>query len=243
MRDVAALSESGTGQVSPVAGMAGLCSAASVPRFPGDLQLSGKPFGAERRLVQPVEHTLFSSMFFLPALLGVFCAWQWRLEHADHNWNSFLTAPVPVGDLCLAKLIWAAVISLLSQAWIGVLFILSGKLVGLTGPIPPELPEWLLCGTLGGVSVCAVQLYFSLIIRAFAPPVAFGLVGGIAGLMVTAQGFGYAFPYSLLCIGMRANNPTMGLNFAAFLLSAFVYTVVFTLLAVRHLRRHDTAAE
>lgn len=189
------------------------------------------------------QHTLFSSMFFLPALLGVFCAWQWRLEHADHNWNSFLTAPVPVGDLCLAKLIWAAVISLLSQAWIGVLFILSGKLVGLTGPIPPELPEWLLCGTLGGVSVCAVQLYFSLIIRAFAPPVAFGLVGGIAGLMVTAQGFGYAFPYSLLCIGMRANNPTMGLNFAAFLFSAFVYTVVFTLLAVWHLRRHDTAAE
>lgn len=189
------------------------------------------------------QHTLFSSMFFLPALLGVFCAWQWRLEHADHNWNSFLTAPVPVGDLCLAKLIWAAVISLLSQAWIGVLFILSGKLVGLTGPIPPELPEWLLCGALGGVSVCAVQLYFSLIIRSFAPPVAFGLVGGIAGLMVTAQGFGYAFPYSLLCIGMRANNPTMGLNFAAFLLSAFVYTVVFTLLAVRHLRQHDTAAE
>ena len=61
--------------------------------------------------------------------------------------------------------------------------------------------------------------------------------------MVTAQGFGYAFPYSLLCIGMRANNPTMGLNFAAFLLSAFVYTVVFTLLAVRHLRRRDVAAE
>lgn len=189
------------------------------------------------------QHTLFSSMFFLPALLGVFCAWQWRLEHADHNWNSFLTAPVPVGDLCLAKLIWAAVISLFSQAWIGVLFILSGKLVGLTGSIPPELPEWLLCGALGGVSVCAVQLYFSLIIRAFAPPVAFGLVGGIAGLMVTAQGFGYAFPYSLLCIGMRANNPKMELNFAAFLLSAFVYTVVFTLLAVRHLRRRDVAAE
>ena len=85
------------------------------------------------------QHTLFSSMFFLPALLGVFCAWQWRLEHTDHNWNSFLTAPVPVSALCLAKLIWAAVISLLSQAWIGVLFVLSGKIVGLTGPIPPEL--------------------------------------------------------------------------------------------------------
>ena len=188
-------------------------------------------------------HTLFSSMFFLPALLGVFCAWQWRLEHADHNWNSFLTAPVPVKDLCLAKLICAAVISLLSQAWIGTLFILSGKIVGLTGPIPPELPGWLLCGAIGGVSVCAVQLYFNLVIRAFAPPVAFGLAGGIVGLIVTAQGFGYAFPYSLLCIGMRANNPEMELNFAPFLLAAAIYTAVFTLLAIRHLQRHDAAAE
>ena len=26
------------------------------------------------------QHTLFASMFFLPAQFGVFCAWQWRLE-------------------------------------------------------------------------------------------------------------------------------------------------------------------
>ena len=189
------------------------------------------------------QHTLFSSMFFLPALLGVFCAYQWRLEHTDHNWNSFLTAPVPVGDLYAAKLILAAVVSLLSQVCIGVLFLLSGKLAGISAPVPPELPEWLLCGTLGGISVCAVQLFFSLVVRAFAPPVAFGLVGGIVGLMFTAQGWGYAFPYSLLCLGMRANNPEMELNFMPFLLSVCAYTIVFTLLAVRYLRRHDMAAE
>lgn len=189
------------------------------------------------------QHTLFSSMFFLPALLGVFCAWQWRLEHTDHNWNSFLTAPVPVRDLYLAKLIWAAVVSQLSQVWIGVLFVLSGKLVGLAGPIPPELPEWLLCGALGGVSVCAVQLYFSLVIRAFAPPVAFGLAGGILGLMFTAQGWGYTFPYSLLCLGMRANNPQMELDLLSFVLSVLAYLVLFALLSLRYLKKRDIAAE
>ena len=189
------------------------------------------------------QHTLFSSLFFLPALLGVFCAWQWRLEHTDHNWNSFLTAPVPVMTLYAAKLILAAAMSLLAQGCIGLLFILSGKLAGILEPLPPELPGWLLWGALGGVSVCAVQLYFSLVIRAFAPPVAFGLIGGIVGLMVTAQGLGYVFPYSLLCIGMRANNPNMELNFATFLLSAIIYTAVFTLLAVRYLRRHDVPGE
>lgn len=189
------------------------------------------------------QHTLFSSMFFLPALLGVFCAWQWRLEHTDHNWNSFLTAPVPVADLYAAKLVLAAGISLLAQVCIGALFLISGKIAGISSPPPPELPGWLLCGALGGISVCAVQLFFSLVIRAFAPPVAFGLAGGILGLLFTAQGWGYAFPYSLLCMGMRANNPLMELNFAPFLLSAAIYTVVFTFLAIRYLRRHDAAAE
>lgn len=189
------------------------------------------------------QHTLFSSMFFLPALLGVFCAWQWRLEHTDHNWNSFLTAPVPVRDLYGAKLILAAVVSLLAQVCIGVLFLLSGKIAGISGPVPPELPEWLLCGALGGISVCAVQLFFSLVIRAFAPPVAFGLVGGILGLMFTAQGWGYAFPYSLLCLGMRANNPQMELDLKPFVLSALVYTVVFAFLSLRYLQRRDAVAE
>ena len=189
------------------------------------------------------QHTLFSSMFFLPALLGVFCAWQWRLEHTDHNWNSFLTAPVPVRDLYGAKLILAAVVSLLSQVCIGLLFLLSGKLAGISGPVPPELPGWLLCGALGGVSVCAVQLFFSLVSRAFAPPVAFGLAGGILGLMFTAQGWGYMFPYSLLCLGMRANNPQMELELPVFVLPALAYTVVFVFLSLRYLKGRDIAAE
>ena len=96
--------------------------------------------------------------FFLPALLGVFCARQWRLEHTDHNWNSF-HRPGAGGGLCLAKLIWGGgdvpALPGLDRA----LFIISGKLVGLTaGPVPPELLGWLACGAVGGVSVCAVQL-------------------------------------------------------------------------------------
>ena len=51
------------------------------------------------------QHTLFAAVFFMPAQFGVFCAWQWRLEHADHNWNAALTAPVPVRALYLGKLL------------------------------------------------------------------------------------------------------------------------------------------
>ena len=162
------------------------------------------------------QHVLFASLFFLPAQLGVFCAWQWRLEHTDHNWNQAMTAPVPARDLYLAKLVLAAGVSFLAQAAIGALFVLSGKLAGLADPVPPELPGWLFFGALGGAAVCALQLYLSLVVRAFAIPVAMALAGGIAGLMLTSQRLGYAFPYSLLCLGMRANNPTMELELGPF---------------------------
>ena len=124
------------------------------------------------------QHVLFASLFFLPAQLWVFCAWQWRLEHTDHNWNQAMTAPVPARDLYLAKLVLAAWVSFLAQSAIGALFVLSGKLAGLTDPLPPELPGWLFFGALGGAAVCALQLYLSLVIRAFAIPVAIALVGG-----------------------------------------------------------------
>ena len=189
------------------------------------------------------QHVLFASLFFLPAQLGVFCAWQWRLEHTDHNWNQAMTAPVPAGDLYLAKLILAAGVSLLSQAVTGFLFVLSGKLAGLTAPLPPELPGWLFFGALGGVSVCALQLFLSLRIRSFAIPVAIALVGGIAGLMLTSQGLGYLFPYSLLCLGMRANNPTMALDLPLFLAGCAAYVLLFCLLSLWELSRRDVSAE
>ena len=189
------------------------------------------------------QHTLFASYFFLPALLAVYCAWEWRLERTDHNFNSFLTAPVSRTGLYLAKLVPAIGVSILTQLVCGVLFIASGFLAGIRDPLPPELVEWLGCGALGSIAVCAVQLFLSLLIRSFAIPVAIGLLGGIVGLMVTAQGWGLYFPYSLLAVGMRANNPQMEVDLAQLVLSTVVCTLVFAVLTIRLLARRDVGGE
>ena len=125
------------------------------------------------------QHTIFSASFFMPAQFGVFCAWQWRLEHTDHNWNSLMTAPVPVRDLYWSKFLLAAGVAVLGQVCIGVLYLLSGQLAGVSGGLPLQLAGWMFFGALGGMAVCAVQLFLSLVIRSFAPPVALGLVGVI----------------------------------------------------------------
>lgn len=49
--------------------------------------------------------------------------------------------------------------------------------------------------------------------------------------------------YSLLCIGMRANNPQMELDLLPFALSVLAYLVLFALLSLRYLKKRDIAAE
>lgn len=185
------------------------------------------------------QHTIFAASFFMPAQFGVFCAWQWRLEHSGYNWNSYLTAPVSPKALYAGKFWMAAGVSVLAQGCIGLLYLVSGKVAGIAAPPPAELAGWLLFGALGGMAVCAVQLFLSLVLRSFAAPVLLGLLGGIAGLLMTSRGAGLYFPYSLLCLGMRANNPSMDLPVGAFLISCLVYTVVFSALSVCWLSRRD----
>ena len=189
------------------------------------------------------QHTLFASYFFLPALLAVFCAWQWRLEYARHNFNSLLAAPVSHWAVYLSKLLPAVGMSFLAQLVTGLLFLAGGAAAGIDAPVPPQLAEWLLCGGLGGMAVCAVQLFLSLLLPSFAIPVAIALVGGIVGLMMTAQGLGLWFPYSLLSLGMRANDPTMELNVAVLFLSSVGYTCLFALLTVLLLKKRDSGGE
>lgn len=182
---------------------------------------------------------------FLPAIIGVYCSYLCRLEHTNHNWNAVMTAPVPVSYFFLAKLIMASVMVFLTQIWIGLLFVLSGKLCGLASfPIPSELPKWLLYGTAGGIVICALQLCLSLVIRSFAVPVGIALIGGVAGLAALSKGYGVWFPYSLLCLGMRANKAggAMLCSTEQFAFNSLCYLAICMLFAVVWLKKRDVAA-
>ena len=190
------------------------------------------------------QHTLFFCYFFLPALLGVYCAYLWRLEHLDHNWNRVMTVPMPVWSLCLSKFLVALGLLAGTVLWQGVLFILGGLLAGIRVPIPwLQVMDWLTCGFLGGAAVLSLQLFLSLFIRSFAEPVALALAGGIGGLMATTQGWGLFFPYALLSLGMRANNPNRVLEYPVFFVSCAAFTLLFLVLSVMFIRRRDVKSE
>lgn len=174
------------------------------------------------------QHTIFTDYFFLPVMIGIYCSTIMRQEESNHNWNRVLTAPVPRALVYMAKLTCAAMMILLSEVWIGVLFVLSGKLTGMTAPLPlKELIIWCAFGTLGGTVMAGIQLVLSLFIRSFALPVGIALAGGLSGLVFLAKDLGHIWPYSLMAYGMNSNSPQelMASGYAQFVMICLIYIV------------------
>lgn len=184
------------------------------------------------------QHTLFLCYFFYPATIALACSHLCRMEHKGTNWNQLLVCASPL-RIVLEKVAVSTMFSFIGVVWISILFFASGKIVGFTGLPPVRLLGWLTCGMAASVVVSSLHLIISLIIRNFALPIAISISGGVLGLMFTQMKIPYYFPYSLFCVGMRANNPEMALDVAKFIPACMAFTAVFTLVSIAYIRHTD----
>lgn len=187
--------------------------------------------------------SLFYSNFFYGPLVALYCAYIWRVEHLNHNWNQLMTMPVPVPFVFLSKLFLALGCTVFLQLWMWVLFVVIGRLVGLSGMPPMQILVWLLRGSFGGMGIAALQLVLSMVIRSFAVPIALALMGSVIGLLVSNKGFGLFWPYSLMLMGMNSNKDQdiVG-NILGFGISAVVFFVLFTGAGIWYLKKRDICA-
>lgn len=188
------------------------------------------------------QHTLFTDYFFLPVMVGIYCSYIMRQEENNRNWNKVLSLPVPKSMVFAAKLVCASVMILLSEIWICALFVISGKIAGITAALPwDRLIVWCALGTLGGMVMAAVQLMLSLFIKSFAIPVGIALCGGISGLLFLAKNLGHVWPYSLMAYGMNSNAPQklMNTGYVNFIVTCILYIAVFTVISGTILNRRD----
>lgn len=189
------------------------------------------------------QHSLFYASFFYGPLIAIYCSYIWRVEHLNYNWNSLMTMPTSERDIFLAKLLMSLRCTVALQLWVGVLFILSGKIVGLPGLPPGEILFWLLRGSLGGIVTAALQLVLSMMIRSFAVPVAMALLGSVAGFLMSSKGMGMLWPYALMMEGMNANKNTDVLsNPVGFGVAICGFLILFTSIGVCYLKYKDVHA-
>lgn len=191
------------------------------------------------------QETLFYANFFYGPLIAVYCAYLWRVENFHHNRNALMSAPVPVRDIMLSKLIMAVAVTAATQLWVGILFVISGKLAGLAGFPPGRILFWLLRGLIGGAVIASVQLFLSMVIRSFALPVALAAIGSISGLMAANSSLGLFWPYSLMLLGMNANKDEDMISGSglAFGISSLVFIAVFSLMGICLLKYRDVKSQ
>lgn len=190
------------------------------------------------------QHTLFYASLFYAPLIALYCSYLWRLEHINNNWNVLMTSPVSIPSIYLGKLFVIFGITLITQLWVGVLYLISGKLIGLAGLPPAHIFLWLLRGTLAAAAIGSLQLLLSMKIRSFSVPIGIALIGSVTGLLISNEGFGLYCPYSLMLMGMNANKTQDALAGASlpFFLSTVIFFVIFYIAAVGHLKHADIRA-
>lgn len=188
------------------------------------------------------QHTLFTCYFFLPIMIGVYCSYIMHQEETNRNWNKVLTLPQKKSMVFISKLITASSMILLSEIWIGILFVVSGKAIGMTGDIPLyKIIIWCVFGTMGGTVMASAQLLISLFIKSFALPVGIALAGGLSGLLFLVKDLGHIWPYSLMAYGMNSNAPQelMQSGYAQFVIICIAYIVLFTAVSAAVISKRD----
>jgi len=190
------------------------------------------------------QHTLFYAFFFFAPLIAVYCAYLWRLENFGHNRNVLMTAPVPLSSIFLGKLAVTAIVTVITQLWVYVLFIVCGKYAGLPGLPPFQIFIWCMRGTLGGLVCAAAMLLLSMCIKSFALPIGLSLVLTIIGFLFSNKGWGLYFPFSLISYGMNSNtyDDRLAGNMLPFFISCGIYLFLFSAVAVWLLRTQDVKA-
>lgn len=187
---------------------------------------------------------LFYGEFFFPILIAICCAYMWRLEHHNKNWNMIMTAPVSTTSIFLSKLIVVAVLMIFVQVFFFILYFLGGKLAGITSDLPGELTGWLFRGWIAALTISALQLALSMRIRSFAAPIGIGLCAVFIGLGMYVTHLGLFFPHSLLTMGMGVLSQTSLSSGESllFIIMNLVYIVVISTGAIHRMHKSDVVA-
>ena len=185
--------------------------------------------------------SLFYGDLFLAVLLSIYAAYAWRLEHLNHNWNTLMTASVPVRNIFWSKFLVIAGLSFVTQVLFFALYLAAGFYFGVQSPVPPDVIRWFLCAWIGSLPVAAMQLFFAMRIRSFAVPVGIGFACSVVGFLLAAKGWWACFPNALVIAGMGAvSQEALGqVDMGIFFVMCAVFTALFCGLSLLVLKRAD----
>ena len=184
------------------------------------------------------QESLFLGLFFLSPLIAILASLDFRMEHLGTNWNIMLTSSSRFKVL-KDKWLTVATMSSICMIWIAFIYIVSGKIIGITGSIPKEFYLRIFASILCIIAISSFQCMLSLIIPSFAIPVGLAFLGNILGLLLTIKGFFYATPFSMLIYSMGSTNITGEINLPVVIITCLLYIFISFAIGLLYLNRTD----
>ena len=184
------------------------------------------------------QGVLFLGLFFLSPLIAILASLDFRMEHLGTNWNIMLTSSSRFKVL-KDKWLTVATMSSICMIWIAFIYIVSGKIIGITGSIPKEFYLRIFASILCIIAISSFQCMLSLIIPSFAIPVGLAFLGNILGLLLTVKGFFYATPFSMLIYSMGSTNITGEINLPVVIITCLLYIFISFAIGLLYLNSTD----
>ena len=133
--------------------------------------------------------SLFYGDLFLAVLLSIYAAYAWRLEHLNHNWNTLMTASVPVRNIFWSKFLVIAGLSFVTQVLFFALYLAAGFYFGFQSPVPPDVIAGSCAHGLAPSRLRRCSFFLPCCIRSFAVPVGIGFACSVVGFLLAAKGW------------------------------------------------------
>ena len=184
------------------------------------------------------QESLFLGIFFLSPLIAVLASLLFRMEHHGNNWNIVLTVNSRF-KILKDKWLTTSALSIICILWIAIIYIISGKLLGIPGNIPPIFFLRIFTSLICIIAIAGFQCMLSLIIRSFAIPVGLAFLCNIFGLLLNLKGLFYATPFSMLIYSMGSTNITGKLNIPLTILSCLFYVCITFCIGMLYLHKAD----
>ncbi|MGE7916437.1 ABC transporter permease [Lysinibacillus xylanilyticus] len=186
---------------------------------------------------------LIYGLFLFPVIVSIYCAFVCRFEHSEGNWKKIISLPIPFRNVYLAKLLVIFLLTFLTQIFFLFAYIVIGKLLGITSPIPWfSLLNWSFNGWIGTFSIAALQLSLSSSIKSFAVPVGMSFGFTCIGMIFHYLNIPYIWPFAQPGFAMdpiHLEGLQTFLQFSGFYMLSFLFVMIFTFIGVRRFTIKD----
>lgn len=139
---------------------------------------------------------LYFSVIVYVMCITIVLAMTGRIEHANNGWKHILSLPVRRGNIYFTKLIVGVTVITYCVLilWLGT--IVTGKIIGVDGPIPFELVKTSLFSYYSALPIIAIQFYLSFSFNHIGIPLAVGTALTFPVLLILNSKYWIYYPWT-----------------------------------------------